>query len=221
MRNPTGDKKSPGKTCRDIAAAADTPLKNGNYWIDPNGGGVSDAIEVFCRFNAETIDKTQTCLEPATTEFEKAAWFSTRPATNEHVLFAETFAEEEFSYNAHRSQIKYLQHLHSRARQVVTINCKNMVAVYDNSNKTANHAVKLISFDEEELGIHSAKAFRYRVLEDGCKDRSGKWNKAVLEVKTKGSRLKRLPILDVGLKDVAGSGQKFGIELSRACFSRL
>lgn len=33
------------------------------YWIDPNGGSTSDAIEVFCRFTTDA-EKAQTCLVP-------------------------------------------------------------------------------------------------------------------------------------------------------------
>ena len=37
----------------------------GYYWINPNGGGISDAIRVFCKMKGE---KTQTCLESTTHE---------------------------------------------------------------------------------------------------------------------------------------------------------
>lgn len=40
----------------------------GLFWIDPNGGGVADAIQVFCKFSAEDLEETQTCLVPTTSK---------------------------------------------------------------------------------------------------------------------------------------------------------
>jgi len=218
LRKPAGDKKSPGRTCREIAATADEPLKNGMYWIDPNGGGIADAIEVFCRFDQKKPDKTQTCLVPRTEKYDKKTWFRSKPTGGDVALFAETFAEEEFSYQSHKSQIKFLQHLAKQARQRITIQCRNVVAVYDSNNRSYEHSVQLISFDEEVMQIHGSKAFRYKVVKDGCQERNGEWGETVLEVRGREPRLQRLPILDVGMKDVAGSEQEFGIKVGRACF---
>lgn len=222
LKNPTGDKNSPGRTCREIAAGAEDPtaLKNGMFWVDPNGGGVSDAIEVFCRF-ADKLDATQTCLVPNTEKYENQAWFKTKPRTNDGMaLFAEKFAESEFSYKTvkHKSQVKFLQYNAKQARQRVTIHCKNMNAIFDSQGMNYKNSVKLISFDEEEMNVHAKKAFRYKVIEDNCQDKNGEWGRAVIEVRGRKPRMQRLPILDVGFRDV-GADQEFGIELGRACFS--
>jgi len=221
LKKPTGERLAPGKTCREIAAAAEEPLKNGHYWIDPNGGGISDAIRVFCRFDQEKFDKTQTCLVPKKEEWEKQAWFGKRPMGGKAAVFAESFAEnEEFFYNSYKSQIKFLHVLSKQARQRITVQCRNMVVVYDSQNRTYEQAVKLTSFDEEDISVHGSKAFRYKVVSDGCQERNGKWGETVLEVRGREPRLQRLPILDIGLLDVAGSEQEFGIQVGRACFSR-
>ena len=52
----------------------------GQYWVDPNLGGVGDAVEVFCNMTAGG----RTCLEPEVTqvelrvvqEGEEPLWFS-------------------------------------------------------------------------------------------------------------------------------------------------
>lgn len=218
LRKPDGGQFSPARTCREIAANSEAELKNGDYWVDPNGGGVADAIKVFCRFDQKELDKTQTCLIPQTDSFKRDNWFRARPSGDEIALFADSFADSEFGYGTHKSQVKYLQHLTRQAKQKIAIKCKNVVAVYDKQNSSYSSAVKLISFDEEEMHIHSKKAFRYKVVEDGCQERNGEWSKTVLEVKAKEGRVKRLPILDIGFKDVAGTNQKFGIEIGKACF---
>lgn len=219
LRKPTGEKTSPARTCRELAASSEEKLKNGLYWVDPNGGGIADAIQVFCRFNNENLDDTQTCLVPATSVFEKKQWFTRRPSgAEEFALFAENFAESEFSYQTHKSQVKFLQYLNKKAKQRITIHCKNVVAVFDQANNTWDNAMKLISFDEEDVTAQGKKTFRYKVIEDNCKEKNGQWGTTVIEVRGKDQQLKRLPILDVGLKDVAGSEQEFGIEIGNACF---
>lgn len=40
----------------------------GYYWIDPNAGGISDAIKVFCKMDG---DNTETCLETTTENVSK------------------------------------------------------------------------------------------------------------------------------------------------------
>lgn len=219
LRKPTGERKAPGRTCREIAATAEEPLRNGMYWVDPNGGGVSDAIRVFCRFDQEKFDKTQTCLVPTKEKWEKQTWFKSRPAGGDLAMFAERFDEEEFTYNTTKSQIKFLQRLAKQARQRITIQCRNVVAVYDSHNRTYEHSVKLLSFDEEQMSVHGQKAFRYKVVSDGCQERNGEWGETVLEVRGREPRLQRLPIVDIGLLDVAGQEQEFGIQVGRACFS--
>lgn len=221
VQKPTGERDAPGRTCREIAASATDTLRNGMYWIDPNGGGVADAIEVFCRFDQERLEKTQTCLVPDTETFEKKAWFASRPASGEVASFVENMNMKEFSYNTHKGQIKYLQMLTSTARQKITIKCKNVVAVFDSGNSTYEQAVRLDSFDEEQIEVHGKKAFRYRVVQDGCKERNGEWGETHIEVRGKQTKIKRIPIMDIGLKDVAGSGQEFGIEIGKACFTNV
>jgi len=219
LKNPTGEKNSPGRTCREIAAGAEdrSALKNGMYWIDPNGGGVGDAIEVFCRFS-DKVDATQTCLVPRVEKFDKQAWFKAKPRGDGLALFAEKFADSEFDYRTHKSQVKFLQYLAKQARQRVTIHCRNMNAVFDSQSNDYKNSVKLISFDEEEMNVHAKKAFRYKVIEDNCQEKNGQWGRAVLEVRGREPRMQRLPILDVGFSDV-GADQEFGIEVGRACFS--
>lgn len=49
------------------------------------------------------------------------------------------------------------------------MHCRNLVAVFDTNNNTFDSAVKLISFDEEELTVHGKQLRRYKVIEDKCK----------------------------------------------------
>jgi len=216
MKKPTGEKDAPGKTCKEIAANADKKLKNGMYWIDPNGGGIKDAIQVLCRFDQKKLDRTQTCILPKTEDYAKKTWFSTRP-TGEPALFADNLPEPEFSYGD-KSQVKFLQTMARQVKQKIVIRCKNVVTVFDKQNSSYDNAVKLISFDEKEMEVNGKKAYRYRVIEDSCQERNGQWGKTVFEVRGKESKAERLPIIDVGFFDVAGANQEIGMSIGRACF---
>lgn len=78
----------------------------------------------------------------------------------------------QFDYGSHKSQIKFLQHLTTFARQRIVINCKNTAIIFDNEGNNYDKAISLASFDEENMSVHSKMPFRYRVMEDGCKVRN-------------------------------------------------
>ena len=42
-----------------------------HYWVDPNGGCTSDAVEVYCNF---TNGVARTCVLPAKREAERKSW---------------------------------------------------------------------------------------------------------------------------------------------------
>lgn len=43
----------------------------GNYWIDPNGGCINDAVKVFCNFSS---DQVKTCITPSNKQVDIKAW---------------------------------------------------------------------------------------------------------------------------------------------------
>lgn len=45
----------------------------GFYWVDPNGGCVKDAVEVFCNFSADHI---KTCVHPIHKQANVQSWSS-------------------------------------------------------------------------------------------------------------------------------------------------
>lgn len=214
LRKPTGKRDSPARTCLELAKA-DPTLKSGFYWVDPNAGGVSDAIRVFCKMEG---DNTETCLEPQE-EFSNQRWSSEKMDAQGRLWFAEVFAaNNEFDYGSHKSQIKFLQHLTTFARQRIVINCKNTAIIFDNEGNNYDKAISLASFDEENMSVHSKMPFRYRVMEDGCKEKNGQWGRAVIEIRGKKARAQRVPIMDIGFLD-NGADAEFGVKVGRACFS--
>lgn len=45
----------------------------GLYWIDPNGGCINDAVEVFCNFSKEHV---KTCIHPVNQKASIQSWTS-------------------------------------------------------------------------------------------------------------------------------------------------
>eukprot|EP00058_Branchiostoma_floridae_P009392 XP_002594880.1 hypothetical protein BRAFLDRAFT_86048 [Branchiostoma floridae] len=94
IKNPLGTKENPARTCRDLV---DCKYKrdDGKYWIDPNLGCSTDAIEVYCNFTSGG----QTCVKPAT--------------------------PGRFNFTIGKVQMNFLHLLSAEAAQVVTVHCKN------------------------------------------------------------------------------------------------
>jgi len=93
-----GSEKSVPRTCSDIYVA-DQSVRSDQYFVDPNSGDESDAIEVFCDFDAE---KVKTCVQP----------YNNRVSPMEYMLGP-----------IDSSQIKFLQVNYRYATQVVNFDC--------------------------------------------------------------------------------------------------
>jgi len=211
LKTPTGKRDAPGVTCKDIAMA-NPEARTGYYWINPNGGRISDSIRVFCKMSAE---KSQTCLESVQEQFETTRREFTKQENGVWSFAASFIEKEEFDYNTHKSQIKMLQHHISNGRQRVTVKCRDTVVILDKASGSYDKAVTLTSFDEETLGAQLSKPFKFKVLKDGCQRINGELGETVLEV-SGDKMVRRLPILDVGFPEHTAG--EFGIKLGRACF---
>jgi len=212
LKTPTGKRDAPGVTCRDIAIS-NPEARTGYYWINPNGGSISDSIRVFCKMQGE---KTQTCLESVTEEYETTRRVFTQQENGVWSFAASFIKDEEFDYNVHKSQVKMLHHHVSYGRQRVTVKCRDTVAILDKASGSYDKAVTLTSFDEEVMGAQLNKPFKFRVLKDGCQEMNGELGETVLDVSGSEKMIKRLPILDVNFPD--HSSGEVGIKLGRACF---
>ena len=89
LKSPAGTRDSPARTCLDlhlenpsihdgilILHKNDSLLRSysfpGFYWIDPNGGCISDAVEVFCNFS--NSQQVKTCITANNRESSVKAW---------------------------------------------------------------------------------------------------------------------------------------------------
>lgn len=98
-----GKSKSQPRTCSDIyvsARAQGEAPESGNFYVDPNSGSESDAIEVYCNFDSEEI---QTCVYPEESSLAPFNYKSSDAVDN--------------------SQIGFLQVNYRYATQKVTFDC--------------------------------------------------------------------------------------------------
>jgi hypothetical protein len=94
----SGSKKSTPRTCSDIYVKNSAAVSD-QYFVDPNGGSESDAIEVYCNFDSEEV---QTCVQP----------YNASQSPLEYVQNA-----------VDSSQMGYLQVNYRYATQVVNFDC--------------------------------------------------------------------------------------------------
>ncbi|KTG31844.1 hypothetical protein cypCar_00024215, partial [Cyprinus carpio] len=92
MKTQLGTRENPARFCRDLLDCRHK-MSDGLFWIDPNLGCTSDAIQVFCNFTAGG----QTCINPVTTD--KAA------------------------FDVGKVQMKFLHLLSVTATQTVSLHC--------------------------------------------------------------------------------------------------
>lgn len=201
VRNPIGKKSSPGRDCRDISNH-NPDLKNGFYWIDPNGKAAYDAIEVYCR-----LDKQETCIRPPVPQYEKQRW--TKRADGAQYFMDDINNKKEFIYMKELSQLKFLQLRSNSARQTLTYHCLNSKA----------YGTRLVFYNGDEMDSASEttfKKFTRLSTQDECV-LDNQWHTAVFDVRT--NHTDKLPVMDVLLFDVGQENQQFGIDLGEVCYS--
>jgi hypothetical protein len=179
------------------------------YWIDPNLGSPTDAVEVFCDFKHGI-----SCVEPLRKQIDKGHWY-TGPA--KRVWFGLDIENGfTFHYKMAATQLRHLQMLSSHATQNITAHCRNTVVYHSSANMTHDKAAIFLGHSEVELVASKPSRFRYTVPLDECQYRLNKWTKTIFEFNTHKSR--RLPIIDFALSDVGGAEQAFGLDIGPVCF---
>jgi len=205
LEKPDGSKEYPARTCRDLHQHY-PEKKSGMYWIDPNLGCISDAIEVACTF--ESIDDepvVKTCVEP-TKGVSHDNW-GARMKTTERQLFGEDHELGNLEYAADHSQLEFLGLLSATATQDVTVEC---------TKYNAHENIAWIGTKSTEFSNKTDK-LRHRpevVGEDLCARMSDTSATTQLRFKTK--KFVRLPIVD--FKPEHSVYGKFGITPGAVCF---
>jgi len=74
-----------------------------------------------------------------------------------------------------------------------------------------------MAWNDLEILPKGSRRVRYEVIQDDCKNLSDKWAKTVIKYVSK--KPQRLPIVDVGIRDIGKPDQSASIEIGDVCFS--
>jgi len=208
---PIGTPEFPAKTCRDLKLSyPDTP--DGDYFLDPNRGSISDRFIANCRF---TNGVSETCIKPTIAAFQKHKWVKSGTDGFKWFLGDINTNIGKMEYPASRSQLAFLRMEHTHAHQNLTYHCRNSHAHQDRHGRVNNY-IKILSNNDVEMTAGSNSGFHLKVVADGCSVKDGKWHKTVFDVKPKD--LEHLPIADVAAYDVAHDEEEFGLDVGPVCF---
>merc|ERR1712059_37362 len=205
IAKPDGSQKAPSKSCKDLKTAHPTK-PTGDYWIDPNGMDVKDAIMVHCN-----MDTGDTCVQPKPALSPEISVISTE--TDAWIGDIDTNAFD-ITYKADSNQMNYLQLMSTTAEQTITFHCKSTVA-HMNPRGNKRKAITLMAWNDLEIS-HRGKA-KYTVLMDNCQPRRNSWAQTVFKVQS--SKPSRLPIVDVKVADFGNRNQAFKLEIGQVCFN--
>lgn len=205
LARPDGTKTAPSKTCKHLKTAHPTK-PSGDYWIDPNGNDVNDAIMVHC-----DMQTGSTCVQP-------------RPALSQEITITSTESDMwvgevpnnafDINYKADSNQMNFLQLLSTKAEQTITFHCKNTVA-HLNPRGNKRNALTLMAWNDLELK-HRGKA-KYNVLTDECQHKKNSWAQTIFKIDS--AKPSRLPIVDIKVEDFGRSNQAFKVEIGQVCFN--
>lgn len=213
ISSPDGTKNSPARTCRDIHAYH--PNKpSGLYWIDPNMGCASDAIQVTCKFEHSVA---MTCVSAKSDADNMAVPMNSwsRKMSAARKWFHADHKLAEMTYEADKSQLTYLSYLSSEAFQTVTIHCENQ-AVWNTTSGNVDKAIHFMGMKRTEFTPLVEKRIMHEVISDECRHKRSSPAKTVLKFTNK--KFVRLPIVDMAPVFNADSSARFGIELDPVCF---
>merc|ERR1719462_883716 len=208
-KKPDGSKYFPAKSCSDIQMCF-PESKNGDYWLDPNGGAKTDAFKVYCDFSKNPVE---TCVKP-TTSFQGQEW--NKPVNKEFNWIGQDLEAEsgQVMYEPRPTQWNSLRLDHTRARQNVTYNCKNSPA-YRTIEGGKHTFVKFLASDSQEVTAFG-KRNKMEVLKDDCHMKDNTWRETVFELDT--SSLDKVPIRDMAVSGADGSDEFYSVEMGSVCF---
>ncbi|XP_078685937.1 uncharacterized protein LOC144918779 isoform X2 [Branchiostoma floridae x Branchiostoma belcheri] len=202
---PWGTAEYPAKTCKDLMLAQ-PGLKDGYYFVDPDGGCIENAFQAFCNFTAGGL----TCFQP--TNDTLASPRSPYKVDN-FTWFSEVEGGFEIEYEGDPIQLNYIQALSTRATQTFTFECSSAVAWYNWNTDGYDQAVRLLSNNENVLTYGTPGV---KTIYDGCQFASPQLDLTVIEINTTATEC--VPVRDFGVFELDENGQEFGFSVGQVCF---
>ncbi|CAL8347145.1 unnamed protein product [Gadus morhua 'NCC'] len=190
IKKPLGTRENPARVCKDLLDCQQK-ISDGRFWIDPNLGCTSDAIEVFCNFTAGG----QTCLTP--------------------------LASNKMVFGVGKVQMKFLHLLSMEASHGITVHCLTEPLYNTAVNSSANRHIPIVRSHLRFRGwngqiFEKDILLEPHVLQDGCKVQDGSWHQSLFSFQTQDSR--QLPITDIQELTSSQPPSQQHIEVGLVCF---
>lgn len=207
LRLRDGTHDNPATDCR-MLFSENPDLKSGMYWVDPDGGSLLNAIQVYCK-----KEMRSTCISAKKSTFATKAYVTR--GSEKHEFVAKHMGTSQFEYSVESSQLNMLRLRSDSATQTLTYKCRNSVAVEDAAGRKNKSVILYTAGDKEYKATNSR--FKYTVLQDDCKYAKSSEAQTVIEINT--NIASHLPIVDIAPGDVGSSSKAFGVEIGEVCFS--
>ncbi|KAK3547779.1 hypothetical protein QTP86_029937 [Hemibagrus guttatus] len=145
IRTPAGTRENPARFCKDLLNCRFN-MADGMFWIDPNLGCSSDAIQVFCNFTAGG----QTCLYPLT--------------------------KDKMEMGVSKVQMKFLHLLSIEATQSISLHCYSESDDSFTSSTSIQTPGNMRFYGWNGQVLERSSMSHHYVLQDHCGVHDGQWH---------------------------------------------
>ncbi|HHH53738.1 MAG TPA: hypothetical protein ENK91_08780 [Bacteroidetes bacterium] len=186
-----------GLTCKAILDDGFS-VGDGNYWIDPNGGGTEDAFQVYCDMTTDgggwtKIEYTADLVhEVHFTGGDSYRWLP-----------------NNFPLNLTDTQINDIRNNSTEGKQTYQGTCDGVLHYeYGNGDFSYAFGFRFHTGEETDHGLSTYANTTINVVADGCKTNDNSSSDTVFEIDDL-----RVPIINVYSRDNGDSQEKFGSPL--------
>jgi hypothetical protein len=193
-----GEKKTTaGQTCKDILDNG-CNVRDGVYWINPNGGTTADAFEVYCDMTGggwTRIDYANDLLD------------TKRFASNDAWRWVTT----NFSLTLTDTQINDIRAVSNEGKQTYVSQCDGVITYYYNAGGSYNYAFgfRFQAGFETAFGQQNYTGININVIQDGCNINRSYSLDTIFEINDL-----RVPVINVYSYDTGGGTETFGSPLT-------
>ena len=185
-----------GTSCKQILDTG-CQIRDGVYWINPDGGSTGNAFQVYCDMSGGGWTKVgyQSDLE------DKNYW---------NTGDARRWLPANFVLALTDTQINNIRSISTEAKQTYVGKCDGVLHYYYNSGSTYNYSLgfRFHTGYETVYGQQTYTGTNITVLQDGCATNNTKSSDTIFEIHDI-----RLPVINISTDDNGNGSETFGSPL--------
>ena len=191
---------SAGTTCKQILDNG-CNVRDGVYWINPDGGNTANAFQVYCDMSGGGWTKVG-----YTNDFIDKKYFGSNDAWR--------WLSTNFSLSLTDTQINNIRAVSTEGKQTYIGKCDGVLHYYYNNGGNYNwafgfrlHTGVETTYGQQNYAVGST-AININVIQDGCKTNKSNSLDTIFEINDT-----RVPVINVYSNDTGGSTETFGSPL--------